>query len=107
MTREELIAQLVEDNDKPTDTRYREIEVGGVRLTVDTKKAQGWHVFGILKRFYESDGFAKLEDAFALIEYTTGTNADTLISMMGGEDAPYETVLANIAEIVTEITGKN
>lgn len=107
MTREELIAQLVEDKDNPTDTRYRDIDVNGVTLTVDTKKATGWHTFNILKRFYEEDGFDKLDYAFELIEYTTGVDAQTLIDSMGGDDAPYETVLTNIAEIVANITGKN
>lgn len=107
MTREELIAQLVKDNDKPTDTRYRDIDVDGVTLTVDTVKATGWHVFNILRRFYATDGFEKLDYAFELIEYTTGIDADALVSMLGGEDAPYEQMLETIANIVVAITGKN
>ena len=84
------------------------IEVGGYTFDVNREKAQGWHVFQLMRKAQTAEGdFAKMDIALEIACYITGMDQGSFVEACGGEDASPIKIMETAAELMTRALPKN
>lgn len=85
---------------------FRTVEIEGLEVRIDLKRAKSWKAFRIMERTQTGDAADAIAAMLELVEYVTDCDEGKILGHMG-EDASTEDVLRVIAGIFTEIAPKN
>lgn len=83
------------------------VEIGGLKVEIDTDKAADWHTFSILRKSDGANGYGQLAVLFEVIEYMTDQSEASIVEHLGGESAKASDVINLATEIVQAATSKN
>ena len=83
------------------------VEIDGLKVEVDTKKASDWHAFNLIRKAQGANQLDQLSVLFEFVEYVTDQTEESIIAHLGGDTAQVADVVALVAKIVSAATPKN
>jgi len=83
------------------------VEIDGLKVEVDSKKASDWHAFSLLRKANGADQFEQLAVLMELIEYITDQTEESIVAHLGGDTAQAADVIALVSGIIKAATPKN
>ena len=87
----------------------RSEEVNGRKFQVDDSKYQSWAAFELIAKVSDESlkPFQRADAMFEFVELVANLKRQDVVEMAGGEEAPANTVLETLANIIAAASPKN
>ena len=106
LTREELLELLAEKKAEPED-RWREVDVDGIAVRVDTRAVKSWKAFDIMAGIGDELTPQAIRRMVDFIEFTTDMTERKMLDLCGGDMASVEDVVELASKILSHCYPKN
>lgn len=84
-----------------------EIEIDGLKVSIDQGKASDWHSFSLLRKANGASQFDQLACLMELVEYISDQTEDSIVAHLGGDTAQAVDVIAFVSKVIQAATPKN